>query len=74
MLSFLNEGMSNSMLEAMASGHAIIATDTGGTKELVDGSNIILKASSTPIRITILNQLYFPGYIIPIFLYSTWPV
>ncbi len=32
----LNEGMSNTMLEALATGLPIIATDTGGTKELVD--------------------------------------
>lgn len=31
----LNEGMSNTMLEALASGLPIVATDTGGTKELV---------------------------------------
>ncbi len=35
----LNEGMSNSLLEAMASGLAIVATNTGGTEELVDESN-----------------------------------
>jgi glycosyltransferase involved in cell wall biosynthesis len=36
----LNEGMSNTMLEALASGLPIIATNTGGTKELVeDGKN-----------------------------------
>lgn len=35
-----NEGMSNAMLEALASGLPIITTDTGGTKELVeDGVN-----------------------------------
>jgi glycosyltransferase involved in cell wall biosynthesis len=34
-LSSLNEGMSNAMLEALASGLPIIATDTGGSKELV---------------------------------------
>lgn len=34
-----NEGMSNSLLEAMASGLPIITTDTGGTAELVDDSN-----------------------------------
>ncbi len=32
----LNEGMSNAMLEALASGLPIIATDTGGTQELVE--------------------------------------
>ncbi len=31
----LNEGMSNAMLEALASGLPIITTETGGTKELV---------------------------------------
>jgi len=31
----LNEGMSNAMLEAMACGLPLIATDTGGTKELL---------------------------------------
>ncbi len=31
----LNEGMSNTMLEALSSGLPIIATDTGGTRELV---------------------------------------
>lgn len=36
----LNEGMSNAMLEALASGLPIVATDTGGTAELVtDGEN-----------------------------------
>ncbi|MDO8241146.1 MAG: glycosyltransferase family 4 protein [Candidatus Moranbacteria bacterium] len=35
-----NEGMSNAMLEALASGLPIVATDTGGTKELVtEGQN-----------------------------------
>jgi len=36
----LNEGMSNSMLEAMASGLPIVMTPTGGAEELVeDGKN-----------------------------------
>ncbi|MDD5652165.1 MAG: glycosyltransferase family 4 protein, partial [Candidatus Moranbacteria bacterium] len=36
----LNEGMSNAMLEALASGLPIIATNTGGTAEIVrDGKN-----------------------------------
>jgi glycosyltransferase involved in cell wall biosynthesis len=35
-----NEGMSNAMLEALATGLPIIATETGGTKELVtEGEN-----------------------------------
>jgi glycosyltransferase involved in cell wall biosynthesis len=41
----LNEGMSNTVLEAIASGLAVLATDTGGTKELVrDGENGFLVA------------------------------
>lgn len=36
----LNEGMSNNVLEALASGLPIVTTDTGGTRELVqDGIN-----------------------------------
>lgn len=35
----MNEGMSNSMFEAMACGLAIVTTETGGTHELVDESN-----------------------------------
>jgi L-malate glycosyltransferase len=35
-----NEGMSNTMLEALACGLPLVATDTGGTRELVrDGEN-----------------------------------
>lgn len=38
----LNEGMSNTILEAMASGLPIITTDTGGTKELINGNGIVI--------------------------------
>lgn len=38
----LNEGMSNAILEAMACGLPIIATDTGGSKELVQGNGCIV--------------------------------
>ena len=38
----LNEGMSNTVLEAMASGLPIVTTDTGGAKELIDGNGIII--------------------------------
>lgn len=35
----LNEGMSNTVLEALASGLPIVATDTGGTRELLSGGD-----------------------------------
>ena len=37
-----SEGMSNAILEAMASGLLIITTDTGGTSELIKGNGIII--------------------------------
>lgn len=44
----LNEGMSNALLEALASGLPIIATDTGGSQELVtdDENGFIVKMKS----------------------------
>jgi len=46
----LNEGMSNTLLEAMASGLPIITTDVGGTKELFcDNGYVIRKKSSEDI-------------------------
>jgi len=55
----LNEGMSNSLLEAMASGLAIVATNTGGVKNLVNSANgvIIEKQNSNDIFNT-LERLY----------------
>lgn len=46
-----NEGMSNAMLEAMASGLPIVTTATGGTMELLNGNAVIIeKGSSDSIR------------------------
>lgn len=39
-----NEGMSNTMLEAMAAGLPVVTTDTGGTEELVDGNGFVVPA------------------------------
>jgi glycosyltransferase involved in cell wall biosynthesis len=47
----LNEGMSNSILEAMACGLPIITTDVGGAKELVkDNGFVVKKASVSALR------------------------
>ncbi len=55
----LNEGMSNSLLEAMSSGLAIVATDTGGTKELVDrGNGIIVQKNNSASIFQALETLY----------------
>ena len=42
----LYEGMSNSVLEGMASGLPIITTNTGGTQELIHTNGIIIKKKS----------------------------
>jgi len=53
-----NEGMSNVILEAMASGLPIITTDTGGTKELIKGNGIIVpRDNSEAISNAVLNLI-----------------
>ena len=42
----LNEGMSNSILEAIACGLPVITTNTGGSEELVNGNGFIVKKAS----------------------------
>ncbi len=52
----LNEGMSNSVLEAMAAGLPIITTDTGGSAELVHDNGIIVpKADVAALRAATLT-------------------
>lgn len=46
----MNEGMSNSLLEAMSSGLAVLATNTGDAQYLVGGGKIIPKRDSESIR------------------------
>ena len=48
----LNEGMSNALLEALACGLPVIATDTGGTRELVTENNgfVVPKADVFALR------------------------
>lgn len=45
----LNEGMSNTVLEALAAGLPVVATVTGGTEELIrDGENGLFVAQQSP--------------------------
>ena len=41
-LASLHEGMSNAVMEAMAAGRPIVATDVGGTPELLDGRGMLV--------------------------------
>jgi len=54
----LNEGMSNTILEAMACGLPIITTNTGGAKELIKNNGFIVKPKSvTQLKNAILKYL-----------------
>lgn len=54
-----NEGMSNTVLEAMASGMPVVLTDTGGTKELLDdGKNGFRIAMNAPDSIAAALRRY----------------
>jgi len=54
----LNEGMSNSLLEAMASGLAIIATDTGGVRELLEQDALLIEKNSSSSVANAIAKLY----------------
>ena len=45
----LNEGMSNTIMEAMASGLPIITTNTGGTKELIKDNGFVVKMKDSEV-------------------------
>ncbi len=52
-----NEGMSNALLEAMASGLPIITTLTGGTKELMNGNAVLIEKGSSRSIIEAVNSI-----------------
>lgn len=53
-----NEGMSNSLLEAMASGLAIISTRTSGASELVKKNGVLVDYGSSDEIYSALKQMY----------------
>lgn len=60
----VNEGLSLSILEAMAAGSAVVATDVGGTREVVvDGETgmLVPPGSSTAIASAVLHLLDDPA-------------
>lgn len=54
-----NEGMSNALLEAMASGLPIITTLTGGTKELLNGNAVLIEKGSSESILEALNSIIY---------------
>jgi glycosyltransferase involved in cell wall biosynthesis len=55
-----NEGMSNTVLEAMATGLPIITTNTGGTAELIDGNGFVVERDVHNLRETLEKILKKP--------------
>ena len=53
----LNEGLSNSLLEAMSCGLPVIVTDTGGVKDLIDGNGFIVEKESSLSIVDALKKL-----------------
>ncbi|MFH1590536.1 MAG: glycosyltransferase [archaeon] len=54
----LNEGMSNTLLEAMACGLPLIVTNTGGTKELINGNGMIVRKKSVKDLVDSIKKLH----------------
>ncbi len=53
----LNEGMSNSLLEALSSGLAVLSTDTGGAREIVENCGMIIRKKSSEDILEKLREL-----------------
>jgi glycosyltransferase involved in cell wall biosynthesis len=60
-----NEGMSNTILEAMASGLPIITTNTGGTQELIHENGILIPPeNAVALSNAILKYIQHPDLVI----------
>ncbi len=59
-LSSLAEGFSNSLLEYMASGLPIVATDVGGNREALDGTGILVSPNDPAALAQAILQLRSP--------------
>jgi glycosyltransferase involved in cell wall biosynthesis len=59
----LTEGLSNAVMEAMAAGRPVVATDVGGTGELISGRGILVPPSDAPALADALERvLTDPAY------------
>ncbi|MDD5069622.1 MAG: glycosyltransferase family 4 protein [Candidatus Omnitrophica bacterium] len=61
-----NEGMSNTILEAMASGLAIIATDTGGVSSLIADNGLVIKKGSVSAIVEAITYFLQNRALIPL--------
>ncbi len=57
----VSEGMSNAMLEAMASGLPIVTTRCEGTAELIDGNGVVVDARAETLADTVADLADDPG-------------
>ena len=57
MLPSLSEGMSNAVMEAMAAGRPIVATDVGGTPELLRDRGMLVPPGDPPALAAAIEQL-----------------
>lgn len=61
-----NEGMSNSLLEAVASGLPVIVTDVGGSAEIVKGNGYVVEKASAPALREALKHYQEDPSLIPV--------